>query len=217
MKVRTLMLAVAIAALSACSTQPLRDLIQPSKGAATLATGIRQYEDGEYPAAANNLQAAIDLGLTQREQANAHKYLAFGHCTSGRERACREEFRKALSADPGLELTPAEAGHPVWGPVFGALKAGPAPFKLALQQYEAGDYEAAAKGFQGAINEGLSVKELASAHKHLAFIHCASNREKQCREEFRRALAVDPNLELEQAEAGHPVWGPIFRSVKAGR
>lgn len=203
-------------ALSACSSAPLRELIQPSKGAATLATGLREYDDGEYPEAARNIQAAIDLGLTERELAKAHKNLAFIHCASSRERACREEFRKALSVDPGLELTPAEAGHPVWGPIFASVKAAPAPFALAKQQYESGDYAESAKTFQGAINEGLSDKELASAHKHLAFIHCASNREKLCRDEFRKALAVDPNLELTPAEAGHPVWGPIFASLKSG-
>ena len=63
----------------------------------------------------------------------------------------------------------------------------------------------------------LGEKERASAHKHLAFIHCASSRERQCRDEFRRALAVDPSLELDAAEAGHPVWGPIFRQVKGTR
>jgi Tfp pilus assembly protein PilF len=213
---RALILAFLVMALSACSTAPLRELIQPSKGGSTLATGLRQYEDGEYPEAARNLEAAIDLGLTDRDRANAHKHLAFIHCASARERACREEFRKALGINPDLELTPAEVGHPVWGPVFVSLKAVPAPFKLALQQYEAGDYAESAKNFQGAIREGLSPKELANAHKHLAFIACASNRERQCRDEFKRALNVDPTLELEPAEAGHPVWGPIFKSVKAG-
>jgi len=217
MRPRALLVAGVVVALSACSAQPLRDLIQSSKGASTLATGLRQYDDGEYADAARNVQAAIDLGLSDRERANAHKHLAFIHCASARERACREEFRKALSVDPDLDLSPAEAGHPVWGPIFVSLKAGPAPFKLALQQYEAGEYDASAKSFQGAIREGLGDKELASAHKHLAFIHCAANRERQCREEFRKALAVDPALELAPAEAGHPVWGPIFRSVKASR
>jgi len=89
------LLAVVALALSACSSAPLRELIQPSKGAAALATGLREYDDGEYPEAARNLQAAIDLGLTERELAKAHKSLAFIHCASGRERACREEFRKA--------------------------------------------------------------------------------------------------------------------------
>jgi Tfp pilus assembly protein PilF len=213
---RALILAVLVIALSACSSAPLRELIQSSKGASTLATGLRQYDDGNYPEAARNLEAAVDLGLTDRERANAHKHLAFIHCASARERACREEFRKALAINPDLELTPAEAGHPAWGPIFASLKVGPAPFKLALQQYEAGDYTESAKNFQGAIKEGLSGKELASAHKHLAFIHCASNRERQCRDEFKKALAVDPMLELEPAEAGHPLWGPIFKSVKAG-
>ncbi len=211
-----LLVAVLAVALSGCSSTPLRELIQPSKGAATLATGLRQYDEGEYPEAARNLQAAIDLGLTDRESARAHKNLAFIHCASARERACRDEFSKALSADPSLELTPAEAGHPVWGPIFASLKAGPVPFKLALQQYDAGDYAESAKNFQGAINDGLSGKELASAHKYLAFIHCAASREKLCRDEFRKALDADPTLELTPAEAGHPVWGPIFASLKTG-
>jgi Tfp pilus assembly protein PilF len=105
----------------------------------------------------------------------------------------------------------------VWGPIFSSLKAAPAPFKVALQQYEAGDYAESAKSFQGAIKEGLGDRERANAHKHLAFIHCAAGRERPCRDEFRKALSADPALQLEPAEAGHPVWGPIFRAVKAGR
>lgn len=220
MKARAALLAAllaAVLALAGCSAQPLRDLLQSSKGAAALSDGLREYENGEYAEAARNLQGAIDLGLTDGERASAHKHLAFIHCSSARERACREEFRKALSIDPRLELAAAEAGHPVWGPMFNSLKASPVPFKLALQQYEAGDYEQSAKNFQGAIKEGLGDKERASAHKHLAFMHCAASRERQCRDEFRRALAADPSLELDAAEAGHPVWGPVFRSVKATR
>jgi Tfp pilus assembly protein PilF len=217
MSARALIAAGLLIVLCGCASQPLRELFQPSKGAGALATGLRQYEDGEYAEAARNLQGAIDLGLTERERANAHKHLAFIHCSAARERACREEFRKALSADPRLELAPAEAGHPQWGPMFSALKAAPVPFKVALQQYESGDYAESAKSFQGAIKEGLGDKERANAHKHLAFIHCAAGRERPCRDEFRRALGADPALELEPAEAGHPVWGPIFRAVKAGR
>ena len=214
---RALLVASLLIALCGCGSQPLRELFQPSKGAAALGNGLRQYEEGEYADAARNLQGAIDLGLSDRERANAHKHLAFIHCSSSRERACREEFRKALSVDPGLELAAAEAGHPVWGPIFSSLKAAPAPFKVALQQYEAGDYAESAKSFQGAIKEGLGDRERANAHKHLAFIHCAAGRERPCRDEFRKALSADPALQLEPAEAGHPVWGPIFRAVKAGR
>lgn len=215
--IRRAIVLASVLALCGCSSQQVREFLQPSKGAASLALGLQEYDSGEYAEAARNLQGAIDLGLSDRERVSAHKHLAFIHCSSARERACREEFRKALSIDPEFELAAAEAGHPAWGPVFSSLKASPAPFKLALEQYEAGDYGESAKNFQGAIRAGLGDKERASAHKHLAFIHCAANRERQCREEFRRALAIEPGLELAPAEAGHPIWGPIFRALKAGR
>ena len=124
MRLGVLMIAGFVALLSACASQPLRELLQLSKGAGALSTGLREYEDGDYAEAARNLQGAIDLGLTDGERANAHKHLAFIHCAAGRERPCRDEFRRALSADPTLELEPAEAGHPVWGPIFRAVKAG---------------------------------------------------------------------------------------------
>lgn len=117
--------------LAGCQSEPFRNmqadiqgLFGSSKGEAALAAGIRQYEDGSYPEAAKQLQSAIDQGLGQADRAKAHKYLAFIHCVSGRTSACREEFRKALAADPAFELPPAEAGHPTWGPVYRSVKAG---------------------------------------------------------------------------------------------
>ena len=96
----------------------------PSKGEQALERGVKSYEDGEYKTAAKQLQAALDLGLdAKRDQAKAHKYLAFINCVSGREKSCRDEFRKALDADPKFDLEPAEAGHPIWGPVLRSIKA----------------------------------------------------------------------------------------------
>lgn len=84
-----------------------------------LRRGIRSYDDAEYESAARNLRSALDRGLrSSRDEANAHKYLAFVACASGRIKSCHAEFRSALEADPKFELAPAEAGHPVWGPVF---------------------------------------------------------------------------------------------------
>ena len=180
----------------------------------TLSVGLKQYENGEYDAAAKSLQSALELGLSDRERAIAHKHLAFMHCSAGRERACREGFRQALAADPNLTLDAAEAGHPMWGRVFLAARAEGVSLAAALKQYEDGDYDTSAKNLQGAIDRGLPPGERATAHKHLAFIHCASSRERACREEFRKALALDPALELAPAEAGHPAWGPVFRSLK---
>jgi len=93
-----------------------------------LAGGVASYENGSYRPAARQLQSALALGLEARaDQARAHKFLAFINCVDGRERQCREEFRKALDADPAFDLTPAEAGHPTWGPVFRKLKAAGKP------------------------------------------------------------------------------------------
>jgi Tfp pilus assembly protein PilF len=135
-----LLLAAAVALLAACESAPMKEFTKDAKGAwsqitggsssksskgpATLNAGLKQYDDGDYQPAAKTLQSAIDQGLSDKDKVNAHKHLAFIHCSSGRSAPCREEFRKALAIDPKMELTPAEAGHPGWGPVFRSLKAG---------------------------------------------------------------------------------------------
>jgi len=194
----------------------LNDLAQRTRSQVTLVEGLRKFDAGEQEAAAKTLAAAIKMGLGAEDRALAHRHLAFIHCSAGREAQCREEFRKALAADPGMQLEAAEAGHPIWGPIFRSMS-GPGALSAGLKQYESGDYEESAKNLQGAIDLGVAEKERANAHKHLAFIHCSSNRVGHCRDEFRKALAIDPALELAPAEAGHPVWGPIFRSLKTGR
>ena len=211
---RLTLAAFLLAALAGCAA--LERLVQATKAQVTLVEGLRQYDAGDHQAATKSLTKALEMGLGESDQATAHKHLAFIQCSAGRERQCRDEFRKALAARPTLQLDAAEAGHPVWGPIFLSLSSGTA-FSIGLKQYEAGEYAESAKNLQGAISLGLPDRERADAHKHLAFIHCSTNRERECRDEFRKALAVDPALELAPAEAGHPVWGPIFRSLKAGR
>jgi len=127
MTIRLLISAVAFAALAACASDPMRDirgLFQSAKGQSAFATGLEQYDNGDYAESAKNLQSALDQGLGERDKVAAYKHLAFIHCVSGRERQCRDEFRKALAVDPSMDLAPAEAGHPIWGPIFQAVKAG---------------------------------------------------------------------------------------------
>jgi Tfp pilus assembly protein PilF len=112
-----------VSALAGCGLLQ-RPAADENRGVATLSAALRQYEEGQYVESARMLQSAIDQGLTDRERISAYKHLAFIHCAEGRERQCREQFRKALAIDPRMELAPTEAGHPVWGPVFRALKAG---------------------------------------------------------------------------------------------
>ncbi|KPK04506.1 MAG: hypothetical protein AMJ64_13465 [Betaproteobacteria bacterium SG8_39] len=88
--------------------------------------------------------------------------------------------------------------------------------RAGISQYDGGRYDDAARSLRIALKRGLSLSDQVTAHKYLAFIQCAAGREAQCRDEFQRALRIDPAFELAPAEAGHPVWGPVFRSVKAG-
>lgn len=84
-----------------------------------LLAGIRAYEDGQYAQAEKRLTSALKLGLAApKDRAAAHKTLAFLYCSSKRQKPCEEAFRAARAADPDFELTKAEAGHPLWGPVY---------------------------------------------------------------------------------------------------
>ena len=86
---------------------------------------------------------------------------------------------------------------------------------FGIRAYEDGELTYAAKLLQQSLDSGLSgTFNRVRAHKYLAFIHCASSRMQQCRDEFRKVLEIDPKFELRDDEAGHPIWGPAFRSVK---
>jgi len=113
--------------MTSCAAPIMRDAgldkLAPRKAEQHLSSGIRAYEDGDYKSSTQFLQNALSAGLfLNSDKVAAHKYLAFIHCAQAREKSCRNEFRKALELDPKLELTPAESGHPAWGPVFKSLK-----------------------------------------------------------------------------------------------
>src|SRR5215470_1028942 len=110
-------LVLASLATSACA------LFGSNQGEDELQFGVRAYEDGELVYSAKLLQASLDNGLRLKsDRVRAHKYLAFIHCASGRIPQCRDEFKKAVELDPSFDLREAEAGHPVWGPVFRSVK-----------------------------------------------------------------------------------------------
>lgn len=122
-----LLIVLALAALAGCETEPVRrvqELFQPTKAQQALYAGLWLYQDGQYENSLKSLQSAIQQGLSERDRLSAHKHVAFIHCASNRERECRDEFRRALAIDPGMDLAPEEAGHPMWGRVFRSVKAG---------------------------------------------------------------------------------------------
>ena len=84
-----------------------------------------------------------------------------------------------------------------------------------IRAYEDAQYDVAESQLTTALQTGLaSPKDRAAAHKHLAFIDCTSQRIAQCEAEFRLAREADPAFELSRSEAGHPVWGPVYRKMQ---
>jgi len=187
-----------------------------------LALGLHQYQLGSFDDAAASLSMSLEHGLLSKtEQSRARKTLAFIYCITDREPRCRDEFRMALEIDPGFDLAPAEAGHPIWGPVYRSVRtemtatpAAPAtaaaekgPRSVAeqfldqgLAKYDAGDFEAALKLLQSAVNSAFSL--------------CLLHRYRSCRAEFMKIFEVDPDFDLTAAEAGHPSWRRTYASAK---
>ena len=203
-----------------------------------LAQGIKQYESGDFENAQKSFTGSLEHGmLPKAEQSNARKYLAFIHCAANREAQCRDEFRKAFEINPDFALTPAEDGHPIWGPVYRnvrtqlitereAAAAASRPFiplakaeqELAdgMVKYDGGDYEGAHKLYEAALKDGLKAKaDQVKAMKFSAFALCLQNRITLCRAEFHKIFELDPDFDLAPAEAGHPSWTRTFASVKA--
>lgn len=108
---------------------------------------------------------------------------------------------------------PAEKTPPAPPPVV--RKAGQ-DLNLGMRNYEDGNYNTAASHFQNALgDDALTVGEQVTAHKFLAFIYCVSGEKLACRGEFKKVLLLNPKFELSAGEAGHPIWGPVFREVQA--
>lgn len=246
---QALFVAAAVLGLAACEQLQSKDKPQAvtpqitedvlrSRAQDALATGVKQYDAGEYENAEKNLLTSLDHGLLSKpDQSRARKLLAFIYCASNREQLCRDEFRKAFEINPEFALTPAEDGHPIWGPVYRNVRtqliaereaattvsSAPAPTNKAQQlladgmvKYDAGEYDAARKLLEAALTEGLKDKgNQVRAMKFIAFSDCLERRYKECRAQFTRIYDVDPNFDLTPAEAGHPSWTHTFASAKA--
>ncbi len=204
-----------------------------------LAAGVKQYDAGDYDNAVKSLTASLEHGmLSKPDQARARKYLAFSHCVQGREQPCRDEFRRAFEIYPEFALSPAEDGHPIWGPVYRDVRTrlitereaaqtrrttslvplGKAEQMLAdgVVKYEAGELPASRKLLEGALKAGLKEKsDQVRAKKYLAFTMCLEGKYHDCRNEFISIYDVDPNFDLTPAEAGHPSWTRTFAGAKA--
>jgi hypothetical protein len=109
-------------------------------------------------------------------------------------------------------------GTPAHKPASGLAELMDRPGERALVEgiraYDDGQYPQAEAALRQALGAGLaSPRDRASAHKLLAFISCTSERMAECEAQFRAARAADPAFTLGRGEAGHPLWGPVYRQV----
>jgi Tfp pilus assembly protein PilF len=121
---------VSLMGLAACANQKAMTSAEPPQAEApvveatplgdqVLAQGVQMYQSAKYDAAETLLKTAVKQGMSSGvETARAHKFLAFIYCTSKREALCAAAFKQARQSDPSFELSKAEAGHPIWGPVY---------------------------------------------------------------------------------------------------
>ena len=87
-----------------------------------------------------------------------------------------------------------------------------------IRLYEEALFDRAEAALRRSLDEGLAdPRDRAVAYKYLAFIACAFDRIAECEESFRSAFAADPKFALSDREVGHPVWGPVYRSIAAAQ
>jgi hypothetical protein len=83
-----------------------------------------------------------------------------------------------------------------------------------IRAYDDGQYAPAEAALRKSLAGGLrSGRDQASANKLLAFITCSTERLRECENAFRAARAADPRFALNKQEAGHPLWGPVYRKT----
>ena len=123
--------------------------------------------------------------------------------------------------EPPSTPRPAEAvvHHPHTEPAGRAIPADPVQLALrdGIEAFDNGDYNGAIKKLRAAEIAKSSKANQLIAIKYTAFSYCVSGRPRQCRQQFDKALKLDPAFELGSGETGHPLWGPVFARAKKSK
>jgi Tfp pilus assembly protein PilF len=81
--------------------------------------------------------------------------------------------------------------------------------------YEHGEYTAAVRKLATSGEIWKADKDLQlQALKYMAFSYCVTSQPAPCRQQFDKALKLDPAFDLTSGEKGHPLWGPVFERAK---
>jgi tetratricopeptide (TPR) repeat protein len=102
---------------------------------------------------------------------------------------------------------------------FGQQVTGDSLVKMLEQAktyYNSGDYERAVVALENALRylKQLNRMDQVEAYKYLAFSYVAQGEKEKAKEQFKNALALDPNLELDPATVS-PKIIKVFEEVKS--
>ncbi|MDB5753703.1 MAG: hypothetical protein JWR56_131 [Massilia sp.] len=98
-----------------------------------------------------------------------------------------------------------------------ALTPAQSGLKEGIALYNNGDYNGAIKRLGQADVTGGPKATQVEALKYTAFSYCVTSRQTLCRQQFDKALKLDPSFDLEPGEHGHPLWGPVFLKAKKSK
>lgn len=113
------------------------------------------------------------------------------------------------AAKPVAEKPPTAEKRP---PVEQPLPPSEVVLKEGIALYNDGNFSAAIRRLT-AISDADKPIQI-QAYKYAAFSYCVSNRRTLCRQQFDKALKLDPGFDLEPGEKGHPLWGRVFEQAK---
>jgi hypothetical protein len=111
---------VIAAVAKAVEPEPTVARLKPEQ---VLAEGNELYEKGDFKGAIRKLVTVRDTSdaATVVKQ-NSLRLLAFSYCVTGQRALCKNQFSSLLAIAPDFQLSRAEVGHPLWGPVFKEAK-----------------------------------------------------------------------------------------------
>jgi hypothetical protein len=85
----------------------------------------------------------------------------------------------------------------------------------SIKNFEDGDYDSSMAYLNQIVTSDDANRYIkVEAYKYRAFIYCLGNKQSLCQESFKMAFILNPKFELTKAEAGHPIWGPVYKRVK---
>lgn len=117
------------------------------------------------------------------------------------------------SESPSSKKAAPEASQGSAPPVVSAQNA----LEEGIQLYDKGEFNAAIRRLNAPDINSADKATQVRALKYKAFSYCVTSRQTLCRQQFQKALKLDPSFDLTPGEKGHPMWGSVFERVKKGK